>query len=90
MRNEFLATLPENLATGLDKRKLIKNIKSRDSEIPVFLFVSMKCFLWNIISAKQSETIYPREQQVKGTLMRQFDTLKVLRVIRLCRVRQIN
>ena len=28
MRNEFLATLPENLATGLDKRKLIKNIKS--------------------------------------------------------------
>ena len=28
MRNEFLATLRENLATGLDKRKLIKNIKS--------------------------------------------------------------
>ena len=28
MRDEFLATLPENLESGVDKRKLIKNIKS--------------------------------------------------------------
>ena len=28
MRDEFLATLPENLAASVDKRKLIKNIKS--------------------------------------------------------------
>ena len=28
IRDEFLATLPENLALGVDKRKLIKNIKS--------------------------------------------------------------
>ena len=28
MRNEFLATLPENLAASVDKKKLIKNIKS--------------------------------------------------------------
>ena len=27
-RNEFLSTLPEQLSTGVDKRKLIKNIKS--------------------------------------------------------------
>ncbi len=28
MRDEFLATLPENLAASVDRRKLIKNIKS--------------------------------------------------------------
>ena len=28
MRDEFLTTLPESLANGVDKRKLIKNIKS--------------------------------------------------------------
>ncbi len=27
MRDQFLASIPENLASGLDKRKLIKNIK---------------------------------------------------------------
>ena len=28
MRDEFLTTLPESLANGVNKRKLIKNIKS--------------------------------------------------------------
>ena len=27
-RNAFLQSIPENLSTGLDKRKLIKNVKS--------------------------------------------------------------
>tara|TARA_A100001015_G_scaffold134964_1_gene149781 strand:- start:788 stop:3382 length:2595 start_codon:yes stop_codon:yes gene_type:complete len=77
MRDEFLATLPENLATGLDKRKLIKNIKSmyrskgsvRGHEI-----------FFRILFGETSETIYPREQMLKAS-DGQFDTLKVLRVI---------
>mgnify|MGYP000039603631 CR=1 FL=1 len=30
MRDQFLASIPENLASGLDKRKLIKNIKKQN------------------------------------------------------------
>ena len=77
MRDEFLATLPENLATSVDKRKLIKNIKSmyrskgsvRGHEI-----------FFRILFGETSETIYPREQMLKAS-DGQFDTLKVLRVI---------
>ena len=77
MRDEFLATLPENLATNVDKRKLIKNIKSmyrskgsvRGHEI-----------FFRILFGETSETIYPREQMLKA-LDGQFDSLKVLRVI---------
>ena len=77
MRDEFLATLPENLAAGLDKRKLIKNIKSmyrskgsvRGHEI-----------FFRILFGENSETIYPKEQMLKAS-DGQFDTLKVLRVI---------
>ena len=39
----------------------------------------MKCFLEYYL-AETSETIYPREQMLKDP-MRQFDSLKVLRVI---------
>ena len=43
MRNEFLATLPENLALGIDKKKLIKNISHFTGQ--KVQFVDMKCFL---------------------------------------------
>ena len=77
MRDEFLTTLPENLASGIDKRKLIKNIKSmyrskgsvRGHEI-----------FFRLLFGENSETIYPREQMLKAS-DGAFDSLKVLRVI---------
>ena len=77
MRDEFLTTLPEKLAEGVDKRKLIKNIKSmyrskgsvRGHEI-----------FFRLLFGETSETFYPREQMLR-TSDGQFDSLKVLRVI---------
>ena len=77
MRDEFLTTLPESLAIGVDKRKLIKNIKSmyrskgsvRGHEI-----------FFRLLFGETSETFYPREQMLKAS-DGQFDSLKVLRVI---------
>ena len=77
MRDEFLTTLPESLAIGVDKRKLIKNIKSmyrskgsvRGHEI-----------FFRLLFGETSETIYPREQMLKAS-DGVFDSLKVLRVI---------
>ena len=77
MRDEFLVTLPENLAAGVDKRKLIKNVKSlyrskgtvRGHEI-----------FFRLLFGENSETIYPREQLLKAS-DGQFDSLKVMRVI---------
>ncbi len=77
MRDEFLATLPENLATGLDKRKLIKNIKSMYRAKGSVRGHEM---FFRILFGETSETIYPREQMLKAS-DGQFDTLKVLRVI---------
>ena len=77
MRDEFLATLPENLATGLDKRKLIKNIKSMYRAKGSVRGHEM---FFRILFGENSETIYPREQMLK-TSDGQFDSLKVLRVI---------
>ena len=77
MRNEFLATLPENLALGLDKKKLIKNIKSLYRSKGSVRGHEM---FFRILFGEQSETIYPREQMLKAS-DGQFDSLKVLRVI---------
>ena len=77
MRNEFLATLPENLAAGVDKRKLIKNIKSLYRSKGSVRGHEM---FFRILFGEISETIYPREQMLKAS-DGQFDSLKVLRVI---------
>ena len=77
MRNEFLATLPENLALGIDKKKLIKNIKSLYRSKGSVRGHEM---FFRILFGEQSETIYPREQMLKSS-DGQFDSLKVLRVI---------
>ena len=77
MRNEFLATLPENLALGIDKKKLIKNIKSLYRSKGSVRGHEM---FFRILFGENSETIYPREQMLKAS-DGQFDTLKVLRVI---------
>jgi len=76
-RNEFLNTLPENLDGSVDKRKLIKNIKSvyrakgtaRGHEV-------FFRFLFNL----DSEIFYPREQMLRVS-DGQFDTKKILRAI---------
>jgi len=63
MRDEFLATLPENLATGVDKRKLIKNIKSMYRAKGSVRGHEM---FFRILFGENSETIYPREQMHKA------------------------
>ena len=76
-RNEFLNTLPEILDGSVDKRKLIKNIKSvyrakgtaRGHEV-------FFRFLFNL----DSEIFYPREQMLRAS-DGQFDTKKILRAI---------
>ena len=76
-RNEFLNTLPETLDGNVDKRKLIKNIKSvyrakgtaRGHEV-------FFRFLFNL----DAEIFYPREQMLRAS-DGQFDTKKVLRAI---------
>ena len=77
MRDEFLATLPENLAAGISKRKLIKNIKSLYRAKGSVRGHEM---FFRILFGENSETIYPREQMLKAS-DGQFDSLKVLRVI---------
>ena len=76
-RNEFLKTIPEELAAGLDKRNLIKNIKSmyrlKGTNEGHALF-------FRILFNEVSETFYPREQILKAS-DGQWDTQKVLRAI---------
>ena len=76
-RDEFLATLPENLESGVDKRKLIKNIKSLYRSKGSVRGHEM---FFRVLFGETSETIYPREQMLKAS-DGQFDSLKVLRVI---------
>jgi hypothetical protein len=76
-RDEFLATLPDTLANKVDKRSLIKNVKSlyrskgtnRGHEI-----------FFRILFNEESQTFYPREQILKISDGK-YDTLKVLRAI---------
>src|SRR5210317_279667 len=76
-RNELLNTLPETLDNGIDKRKLIKNVKSlyqakgtnRGHELFFKLLFGLK-----------SETIYPREQMLRVS-DGNWDTKTILRVI---------
>ena len=76
-RNEFLNTLPETLDGSVNKRKLIKNIKSvyraKGTQRGHEVFFR---FLFNL----DSETIYPREQMLRVS-DGQFDTKKILRAI---------
>ena len=74
-RDEFLKTIPENLAIGLDKRNLIKNIKSmyqlkgtqkgHDLFLEYYLIKYQKHFILEANAFRVSDG--------------QFDTQKVLR-----------
>ena len=76
-RDEFLKTIPENLALGLDKRNLIKNIKSmyrlKGTQAGHELF-------FRILFNQVSETFYPRTQMLRVS-DGQWDTQKVLRAV---------
>src|SRR5210317_396681 len=76
-RNEFLNTLPESLNNDIDKRKLIKNIKSlyrakgtnRGHEL-----------FFRLLFGLESEIFYPREQMLRVSDGK-WDTKKILRAI---------
>ena len=76
-RNEFLNTLPETLSNGVDKRKLIKNVKSlyraKGTNRGHQLF-------FRLLFGLESETIYPREQVLRVSDGK-WDTNKILRAI---------
>jgi len=76
-RNEFFKTIPENLAKGIDKRNLIKNIKSlytlKGTQKGHELF-------FRILFNDTSETFYPREQMLKVS-DGNYDTKTVMRII---------
>ena len=61
-RDEFLQTIPESLATGINKRNLIKNIRSlyetKGTSVGHELF-------FRILFNEQSETIYPRDNMLR-------------------------
>ena len=79
-REEFLKTLPEDLAEGVDKRNLIKNVRSlyraKGTQKGHELF-------FRLLFNEPSETIYPREQILRVSdgkwnnqkLIRTIDTL---------------
>ena len=76
-RNEFLNTLPETLDEGIDKRKLIKNVKS--------LYLAKGTnkgheLFFKLLFGLQSETIYPREQMLRVSDGK-WDAKTILRVI---------
>ena len=76
-RDEFLATLPDTLANKVNKRNLIKNVKS--------LYRSKGTnkgheIFFRILFNEESQTFYPREQLLRVSDGK-YDTLKVLRAI---------
>ena len=76
MRDEFLATMPESLAAEVDKRNLIKNVKSlyrsKGTQKGHELF-------FRLLFNENSETLYTREEMLKAS-DGQFDS-QVMRVI---------
>src|SRR5210317_717370 len=76
-RDEFLNTLPENLATDVDKRNLIKNVKSlyrakgtnRGHEL-----------FFRLLFDLESKAIYPRENMLRAS-DGQWDTQLIMRAI---------
>jgi len=76
-RNEFLNSLPENLNSNVNKRNLIKNVKSlyrakgtnRGHEL-----------FFKLLFNEDSETIYPREQMLRASDGK-WDTQLIMRAI---------
>jgi len=76
-RNEFMATLPEKLDSSIDKRKLIKNIRS------VYLAkgtAKANEVFFKMLFNEKSETIYPKENMLRISDGK-FDSKKILRAV---------
>jgi len=76
-RHEFLATLPENLTDGLDKRTLIKNIKSL---YRLKGTAEGNKIFFRILFGNVAETVYPRENLLRVSDGK-YDTRSILRAI---------
>ena len=76
-RNEFLNTLPETLGDNVDKRKLIKNIKSVYRAKGTARGHQM---FFRLLFGLTSETVYPRENMLRVSDGK-WTTNKVLRAI---------
>ena len=76
-RNEFLNTIPEELNTNVNRRNLIKNIKSlyraKGTNVGHQIF-------FRLLFGLESETTFPREQILRVSDGK-FSTSKILRVI---------
>ena len=76
-RKEFLATLPESLDTNVNKRNLIKNIKSIYQSKGTI--AGHKLF-FKLLFNETSDTFYPREQLLR-TSDGKFSTERIIRAI---------
>ena len=76
-RNEFLATLPEVLDNEVDKRNLIKNVKSLYKAKGT---AAGHALFFRLLFNETTETLYPRENLLKAS-DGNFDSLKILRII---------
>jgi len=76
-RNEFLNTLPETLNSGVDKRTLIKNVKSLYRAKGT---AKAHEVFFRLLFGLQSETIYPRDQMLRVSDGK-WTTNKILRTI---------
>jgi len=76
-RNEFLNTIPENLGTNVDKRKLIKNVKSVYRAKGTTRGHEM---FFRLLFGIGSETFYPRENMLRISDGK-WTTNKILRAI---------
>ena len=76
-RNEFLNTIPENLDGSVDKRKLIKNIKSVYRAKGTSRGHEM---FFRMLFGLPSETVYPRENMLRVSDGK-WTTNKILRAI---------
>jgi hypothetical protein len=76
-RNEFLTTLPENLNIGVDKRKLIKNIKSLYQSKGT---IDGHRMFFKLLFNENSETTLPREQILRVSDGK-FSSKKIIRCI---------
>ena len=76
-RNELLDTIPDTLTTGLNKRTLIKNVKSlyrlKGTNVGHQIF-------FRLLFGEESQTSYPREQVLRVSDGK-WNTSKILRAV---------
>ena len=76
-REEFLKTIPENLDGDVDKRKLIKNIRSM---YRVKGTAKGHELFFRLLFNEQAETLYPKENMLRAS-DGNFNTKKIMRTI---------